>query len=131
MKNIIFITLFFINLNLFSQEKTIVKNIEGFYIQGWEYSNFMQIDIENCQYSNHWTEFTPNLKYNGKPFDFGQIENLEEFYMKVNATLISGETYGHLGSWKSKIIINEIIEISVARKINDFKDDCKLLMRVD
>lgn len=124
MRTILYITLFFIVGNSYSQEKTIVTNIEGIYMQGWEYSNFMQLDFENCVWiSDSWTEFAPNLKYKGKPFDFSQIENLEGVYMKVNAIKFTGKTFGHLGSWKSKIVVTEILEIDTTRNLNKCLND--------
>lgn len=120
MRAILIIALFFIiENNSYSQEKTIITNLEGIYIQGWEYSNFMQLDFDNCLLvEDHWAEFAPNVKYNGKPFDFSQIENLEGVYMKVNAVQFTGKTFGHLGSWKSKIIVTEILEIDTNRDLD-------------
>lgn len=132
MKTIVFIALFFIVGNSYSQEKTIVTKIEGIYVQGWEYSNFMQFDFENCVWiSDSWTEFAPNLKYKGKPFNFSQIENLEGIYMKVNAKQFTGKTFGHLGSWKSKIVITEILEIDTTMNLNKCLKDYGPIKRRD
>ena len=124
MRNLVFIAFFFIVGNSYSQEKTIVTNIEGIYTGGWEHSNFMQIDFENCVWiDDSWTEFAPNLKYKGKPFDFSQIETLNGVYMKVNAVQYTGKSFGHLGSWKSKIIITEILEMDTNRDLDKFFKD--------
>lgn len=116
--------LFVICSNAYSQTKTILKNAEGFYSNNWEYSNFMQLDFQNCSLiTDHWAEFAPNLTYNGKKIDYSQIENLDDVYMKVNAVQFTGNSFGHLGSWQSKIIITEILEIDTNRNLNKFIKD--------
>lgn len=130
MRTLLFIVLFFVFENSYSQEKTIVTNIEGFYMQGWEYSNFMQMDFENCTLiTESWTEFAPNLKYKGKPFDYSQIESLKDVYVKVNAVLFTGKSFGHLGSWDSKIIITEILEIDLNRNFDKCLKNCGKIKR--
>jgi len=114
----------------YCQEKTIVTNLEGFYFYGFENSNFMQIDFENCVLiTESWTEFSPNLKYKGKSFDFSQIENVNDVYLKVNAVLFTGKSFGHLGSWESKIIITEILEIDTNRNFDKCLKDCGKIKR--
>ena len=124
MKNLVFIALFFIVGKSYSQEKTIVENMEGIYTQSDEYSNFMELDFENCLLvSDHWTEFAPNVQYKGKPFDFSQLENLQGVYMKVSVVKFTGKTFGHLGSWKSKIVVTEILEIDTNRNLEKYLKD--------
>lgn len=130
MRTLLILALFFIVGNSYSQEKTIVTNFEGIYTHGWEHSNFMQIDFENCiLISEIWTEFAPNLIYKGKPFDYSQIENLNDVYLKVNAELFTGKSYGHLGASESKIIITEILEIDTNRNFEKCLKDCGKVKR--
>jgi hypothetical protein len=126
MKTVLKIVIFFtIGFSSYCQEKTVLNNLEGFYSFGFENSNFMQMDFENCiLISECWTEFAPNLTYKGKLFDLSQIENFDNVYLKVNAEFFTGKSYGHLGAWQSKIIVTEIVEIDINRNFNDCLKKC-------
>ena len=85
----------------------------------------MELDLDNCLLvADHWTVFAPNVTYKGEPFDFKQIENNKEVYMKVNAEMYTGKSFGHLGEWKSKIIITEILEIDINRNFDEYLKKC-------
>lgn len=125
MKNVLITNLLVLIGNFsYCQEGTTTENLEGFYAQGWEYSNFMQLDFENCiLIADHWTAFALNLKYKGKSFSFDEFENLDYIYMKVKAAVKKGKSYGHLGGWKSEITVLEIIEIDKTRSLKKFLAD--------
>ena len=130
MRTFLIIAFSFIIGKSYSQEKTTVENIEGIYTKSWEYSNFMELEVQNCLLvAEHWTEFAPNVKYKGKPFDFSQIKDLEGVYMKVNAEVFTGKSCGHLGSWKSKIVITEILEINTTQNLNSLLKVCGSIKR--
>ena len=105
----------------FCQSEIVRKNLEGFYSSGWEYSNFREIDFQNCfLVKEHWTSFMPNLLYNGKPFDLTQIPDIGDVYLKVNAIQKTDGSKGHMAAWNSEIIITEILEIDVNRNFHQY-----------
>jgi hypothetical protein len=125
MKNVLTIIFFLFCKPLFCQEEVILKNLEGFYSSGWEYSNFREIDFQNCLLvEEHWTRFDPNFTYNGKRVSIDSIIGTEDTYMKVNAVQKKGKSLGHLGAWASEIRITEILEIDSTLNFNRYiKED--------
>jgi hypothetical protein len=125
MKNILTIIFFLFCKPLFCQEETILRNLEGFYSSGWEYSNFREMDFQNCLLvEEHWTKFNPNLEYKGESINYNKNFGSDSVYMKVNAIQKKGKSLGHLGSWTSEITITEILEIDSTRNFNRYiKED--------
>lgn len=125
MKNVLTIIFFLFCKLLFCQEETILKNLEGFYFSDSEYSNFMEIDFQNCLLvEEHWTKFNPNLEYKGESINYNKNFGSDGVYMKVNAVQKKGKSLGHLGAWASEIRITEILEIDSTLNFNRYiKED--------
>ena len=119
MKHILKITfLLFINIS-FAQSEVKIENIEGFYISGDETSVFMEINKNNSVTSN-WAEFEKGIEIEKEMSQKIENANLRGVYMRINATKRTGKSFGHLGTWKSEVLITKVLEVDSTKNFQKF-----------
>lgn len=93
--------------------------IEGFYVYGFEISCFYEIENDNIS-KPVWLEFDEGLNISEKQKEILKNNNLEGVYIKVYGLKKINGNFGHLGSYNSKIVVSEIVEMNPEITISKF-----------